>query len=101
MPRRRDAGAYWYRKNRTVLLAHSDVCALCGHTGATTADHRIPLSRGGSHALSNLIPAHGTDGCPTCGRKCNQEKGSQTLAEFQAGQLKTSVDWYAGPDSVG
>lgn len=98
--RRRDVDAYAYRKARAWLLAESDVCAVCGHLGATTADHDIPLSRGGSNALENLVPAHGVDGCETCGRKCNQEKGERTLAEFKAGQLQTSVDWYAGPDSA-
>ncbi|NUV63246.1 HNH endonuclease [Streptomyces sp. CAI-85] len=101
MPRRRDVDAYAYRRARAQLLAHSDVCALCGHAGATTADHDIPVSRGGTHGLDNLVPAHGTEGCPVCGRCCNQEKGDKTLTEFRAGRLNTSVDWYAGPEANG
>lgn len=99
--RRRDVDAYAYRKARAQLLAYSDVCAMCGHGQADTADHNIPLSRGGSNALENLVPAHGVDGCPTCGKACNQLKGAQTLEEFTATRLKTSVDWYAGPDAAG
>lgn len=101
MARRRDVEAYVYRKNRTQLLTHNDVCAMCGHGQADTADHNIPLSRGGSNALENLVPAHGVEGCPVCGRRCNQEKGDKTLAEFREGGLKTSIDWYAGPDAAG
>ncbi|MEU2895238.1 HNH endonuclease signature motif containing protein [Streptomyces sp. NPDC006967] len=101
MARRRDVDAYEYRKNRVQLLAVNNVCALCGHAGATTADHDIPVSRGGTHALENLVPAHGAEGCPTCGRKCNQEKGALTLGEFGTGELRTSVDWFAGPEAAG
>lgn len=35
--------------------------------GALTVDHLIPLSRGGTHKRSNLVPA--------C-RDCNQQKGA-------------------------
>ncbi|MFF2212877.1 HNH endonuclease [Streptomyces antibioticus] len=101
MPRRRDVDAYAYRRARAQLLAANDVCALCGHSAATTADHDIPVSRGGTHDISNLVPAHGAEGCLTCGRRCNQEKGAQTMAEFRAARLRTSVDWYAGPDASG
>ena len=99
--RRRDVDAYAYRRAREQLLARSDVCAMCGHGQADTADHDIPLSRGGSNSIANLVPAHGVNGCPVCGRRCNQEKGDKTLQEFNAGGLKTSIDWYAGPDAAG
>ncbi len=91
---RSGTGASAYRRNRAILLASNDVCAICGHPGSLTADHVIsdPLwPRGpdgkripGFDALGNLQPAHGTMGsgratvhnrCPTCGRLCNQSKG--------------------------
>jgi 5-methylcytosine-specific restriction endonuclease McrA len=51
-------------------------CGYCGDwTQPLTADHRLPLSRGGQHTIENLIPA--------C-RRCNSRKGMQTEAEFRA-----------------
>lgn len=81
-----------YRRNRAILLASTDICAICGHPGAITADHIIPDKiwrqlfpddRFGFDELANLQPAHGCFGagvrtelgrCPTCGRMCNQSK---------------------------
>lgn len=84
-----------YRRNRAVLLATSDRCGICGHSGAMTADHVIPphlwprdetgKMLPGFDDLSNLRPAHGTMGsgrarvhnpCIQCGgRLCNQSRG--------------------------
>jgi hypothetical protein len=88
-------GARPYRRNRALLLATApDVCGICGHGGTLTADHIIPARlwpRGpdgrpmkGLDDLSNLRRAHGTMGagrdrlnrCPTCGRLCNQSRGT-------------------------
>lgn len=84
-----------YAKNRARLLANTDVCGLCGHHGAKTADHivswrnwpRDPDGRmfPGFNSLGNLQAAHGTMGagrdkihnrCPVCNRLCNQSKGA-------------------------
>jgi len=87
-------GSSRYRRNRALLLAHSDLCWLCGHGGAMTADHVIddrswPRDDNGRRLpgfdeLANLMPAHGTMGpydppnrCPTCGRVCNQSRGAR------------------------
>ena len=48
-------------------------------------------------SLNNLAPIHGVEGCPVCGRKCNNDKGDKLLSE--AKRLVTSVDWYAGPQT--
>ena len=40
-----------------------------------TQDHMIPLTRGGSHTLSNVVP---------CCQSCNSRKGTKTLLEFVA-----------------
>lgn len=66
-----------YEANRAIVLAHSRLCWLCHHGGADQADHVIPRSLGGSSALTNLRPAHGTAPCTVCGRRCNQERGTQ------------------------
>lgn len=47
-----------YRRNRKTLLATTDICWICGRGGADSADHIIPLSRGGSNDLINLRAAH-------------------------------------------
>ncbi|MFI7281708.1 HNH endonuclease [Micromonospora chersina] len=56
-----------YRRNRALLLAPGPTCALC-RRAATTADHVVPLSRGGTNDLSNLRPA--------CG-PCNYSRGNR------------------------
>lgn len=67
-----------YDTNRAILLAASTLCWLCGHDGADQADHYLPVSQGGTSALSNLRPAHGTAPCQVCGRRCNQERGTRS-----------------------
>jgi 5-methylcytosine-specific restriction endonuclease McrA len=49
-------------------------CAACGATGPSTIDHIIPLSRGGTDSVGNLMPL--------CGR-CNSSKGTKTLTEWR------------------
>lgn len=98
-----------YRKNRAILLSSDDVCGICGHRGAQTADHVVPAKLWprdasgkllpGLDALANLRPAHGTMGagrgvaqnpCPVCGRLCNQSRGEGRGRP----QRETSRDWY-------
>lgn len=100
MPRRPHAsgrpgtGGARYRRNRAILLAPGPDCWLCGHPGATTADHIIPAKLWprdasgrmlpGFDELPNLGPAHGSMGssgavnrCRICGKACNQVKGAR------------------------
>ncbi|MFF0136755.1 HNH endonuclease [Streptomyces sp. NPDC005227] len=96
---RTELTSYEFRQLRARLLAASDVCIVCGHGGADTADHVIPVSKGGARLdPDNLAPIHGVAGCPVCLRKCNSEKGDRTLAEVT--HLHTSVDWFAGPQGA-
>lgn len=68
----------YQRARAEMFKLYGDVCHLCGHSGATDADHLIPLA----HDLTQppdphgMRPAHGVAGCVTCGRKCNQERGT-------------------------
>ena len=88
--------SYEFRQLRARVLAESDVCIVCGHGGADSADHVHPVSKGGARVdPDNLAPIHGVKGCPVCLRKCNSEKGDRPLAAVV--QLHTSVDWFAGP----
>ncbi len=48
-------------------------------TGMATIDHKIPLSRGGSNRLENLV---------LCCEKCNVEKDDQSYKNFFAFKRK-------------
>jgi 5-methylcytosine-specific restriction endonuclease McrA len=101
---RAGTGAWFYRKERAWILAHSDVCWLCGHPGALTADHVVPpklwplgTSQRTIDGRANLRPAHGTMGnrgphnrCPTCRKLCNQSRGSRLPQQPR----RQSRDWF-------
>lgn len=55
------------------LAEYCGRCAYCVTAPATTMEHMTPLSRGGRHELTNVVPA--------CG-DCNNRKGTRTLLEF-------------------
>ena len=55
-----------YKANRAQVLAGRPPCHWCG-AQATTADHLQPVAHGGSHELTNLVPA--------CAR-CNSARGT-------------------------
>lgn len=72
-----------YRKNRKIIIAREEVCALCGlpvdkhlkfpHPRSATADHIIPVAKGGHpSALANLQLAH---------LNCNQLKAAKLVIE--------------------
>jgi 5-methylcytosine-specific restriction endonuclease McrA len=76
------------------LLAANDVCHICGHPGSNAIDHVVPLNPRagqptGTEDPANLRPAHHNIPCPTCGRKCNNEKTNRTYAPI----VRTSRDW--------
>ena len=58
---------------RLCLETYGTTCHLCGQPGATTADHLVPRNKGGSNALANLAPAHGS---------CNSARGDMDLIEW-------------------
>jgi hypothetical protein len=74
------------------------VCTICGHGGATTVDHDPPLVVLEAHGLDPRDPqflriAHGapSNPCPTCGRYCNQLKG--TSSGFTLPTVTPSRNW--------
>jgi 5-methylcytosine-specific restriction endonuclease McrA len=52
---------------RRIIERDEGICYLCGRMGATTVDHVIPQSRGGTSEDHNLRAAH---------RSCNAMKGN-------------------------
>jgi 5-methylcytosine-specific restriction endonuclease McrA len=69
------SGAYSTAEWLALLVAHRNRCGYCGRDGPLQVDHRVPIARGGSNSIENLIPA--------CAR-CNQRKHLLTEAEFRA-----------------
>ncbi len=85
-----------WRRARALCLTRSTICWLCGHDGADEADHDPPLKVLEAMGLDPcdqryLHPAHGSNGCPICGRKYNQIKGDRTGPT--ARPLPTSEVW--------
>ena len=78
------SGARWEQARAEMFRQKGRICWICGHDGASDADHRIPLSRGGSrYDQGNLYPAHGITPCYLCPRgkdgkprRCNQSRGN-------------------------
>lgn len=59
-----------------VLAQYRHACAYCGATDlALQMDHVIPLTRGGRHAIGNVVPA--------C-KPCNVSKYNHFLSEWKA-----------------
>ncbi len=51
----------------------ANLCAYCGEAKLLTVDHKVPLSRGGSNDITNIVPA--------CG-PCNSRKHTRTAHEY-------------------
>ena len=58
----------WQRIRLSVMLRDRRTCVYCG-APATEIDHVIPVSRGGTHALSNLVAS-----CTPCNQGKNIEQ---------------------------
>jgi 5-methylcytosine-specific restriction endonuclease McrA len=61
-----------------LLKRHNFLCFYCGaklRPANRTLDHKLPLSRGGTNTIDNVVPA--------C-RPCNQRKHRLTTEEFLA-----------------
>jgi 5-methylcytosine-specific restriction endonuclease McrA len=60
-------------ERRRLLDSYLGRCAYCFSAKAKHFDHVVPLSRGGSNDIDNLVPA-----CAFC----NVSKGNRSLLEF-------------------
>lgn len=75
-----------------MFRIYGTVCHICGHGGASEADHLTPLSIDPDQPISPhaMRPSHGSSArCPTCGRACNQERGVRARVL----PLVTSREW--------
>jgi 5-methylcytosine-specific restriction endonuclease McrA len=64
----------WKKISLEVFERDKFTCAYCGKTGGKIeVDHIVPISKGGSNHLSNLVTA-----CV----KCNRQKKDKTIDEF-------------------
>lgn len=68
-------GAHTEQEWQAVQAQYRHCCAYCGADGKMTRDHRIPLTRGGTNWIDNIVPA-----CASC----NNRKRTRTDAEFIA-----------------
>ena len=86
-----ERAADYRHKRRLLKAAHADLskkqwldlvasfgskCAYCGQQTKLGQEHLVPLSRGGSHTLENVVPA--------C-QPCNSKKCDRTPLEFFMG----------------
>ena len=60
---------------RALVQRYEGKCAYRGEVGPLQVEHRVPLSRGGTNSIDNILPA--------C-RSCNGRKHAMTEAEFRA-----------------
>lgn len=70
------AGTHTVQEFRDKLVYHGFKCHYCDcllTVSTATEDHRIPLSRGGTDFISNIVPACGS---------CNSSKGAKTEKEY-------------------
>lgn len=67
-------GDFGVREWLELVQRYDRRCGYCGLRSVLQPDHRIPLGRGGSNAIENIIPA-----CAPC----NQRKGLLTEADFR------------------
>lgn len=68
-------GRYSQRMAAATLTRWGTVCHLCRGEGATTADHLVPRSKGGTDSTDNLRPAH---------QGCNSARNDTDLEQWFA-----------------
>jgi len=64
----------WKKISKEVFKRDHYTCFYCGSVGGLLeVDHKIPISRGGSNEISNLV---------TSCRHCNRQKRNKTPSEY-------------------
>jgi 5-methylcytosine-specific restriction endonuclease McrA len=75
------ANGVYFISNAEIKRLYSSPCFYCQDTKDITLDHIIPISRGGSHSIGNLLPA--------C-RSCNLSKNAKTITEWRMWQKRNN-----------
>lgn len=60
--------------DRDIKRLYRSPCIYCGSQDSIQIDHVMPISRGGTHSIGNIVPA-----CKTC----NPSKGGRTIMEWR------------------
>ena len=63
-----NGGSFTAKEWKDLIVKHNNKCYYCGCTGKLTIDHFIPLSKGGTNSINNIVPACGV---------CNTLKGNK------------------------
>jgi 5-methylcytosine-specific restriction endonuclease McrA len=84
-------GKYTTAEWLALRAAFREFCAYCGEPGPLQVEHRIPLSRGGTNDISNILPA--------CAR-CNTRKHRMTDEEFRRRLGQERRDGRIGEDAA-
>jgi 5-methylcytosine-specific restriction endonuclease McrA len=70
----------YYVSSKELKKLKNSPCFYCGNNDLIEIDHIIPIARGGSHGIGNLISA--------C-RGCNRSRQDKTIMEWRIWQKKT------------
>jgi len=68
-----NGGSHTLAERREKFARLGNVCHYCRRLGKLTVDHDLPLARGGTDDIANILPA--------C-QPCNSKKKTLTAAEF-------------------
>ena len=63
-----------------LVARYRGCCAYCGRRSPLQREHVIPLSRGGTHSVGNILPA-----CASC----NYSKHTRTIMEWRLRQIRS------------
>lgn len=72
---RNSIGSFTSQEWRDKCALLGNVCIYCGEAKPLTVDHNVPLSRGGTNSIDNILPS-----CASC----NSRKRDKTAREFLA-----------------
>ena len=67
-------GSFTTAEWRALVARYDGRCAYCGAVGPLQVEHRVPLCRGGTNSIENIVPA-----CLSC----NMRKHRLTEEEFR------------------